>query len=129
MALLAMVVFFAVKIRKRHFLAWLILLAAIFSYIYGIVTIQYPEEKIHFLEYGVLAFLLFQALRCRFSEHTSYLFAFLLASFLGLGDEGIQHVLPNRYYQWDDVVLNSVSSLLGLMLTFSYRLGKMPVDE
>jgi len=102
----------------------LILTGVLSAYIYGLATIQFPEEKIHFIEYGFLAYLVFRAVRLDRPEITAYGIVFLLVSILGWIDEGIQHLLPNRYYQIEDVVLNSVSGVLGLCLVYIYQRSK-----
>jgi VanZ family protein len=43
---------------------------------------------------------------------------------LGWGMRGIQYLLPNRYYQFQDICLNSVSAALGLILVFAVYHGK-----
>ena len=107
------------KIRGAKFSSYLIFSFVLLAYIYGIVTIQYPEEKIHFIEYGILAFLLFRAIRLDIQKQpVAYVYAFLLITIFGWIDEGIQYLLPNRYYQVEDVILNSVSGGLGLLLVF-----------
>src|SRR3989338_3812011 len=55
-------------INIRRPLSWLLLAAALGCYIYGIIVIKYPDEKIHFLQYGILAWLVFKALRYDFSR-------------------------------------------------------------
>ena len=100
---------------------YVLLLLAISGYAYGLVTIPYPEEKIHFIEYGILAYLIFRALRLDHGAWAAYAGAFALTAALGWGDEGLQHLLPNRYYQTSDVVLNAVSGLLGLMLVYVFQ--------
>ena len=93
-------------------------LITVSGYLYGLATIPHPEEKIHFIEYGILAYLVFRrcgsimargGLRRGFDDGA------------GLGDEGIQHLLPNRYYQTSDIVLNAVSGLLGLLLVYTFQ--------
>ncbi|VAX38155.1 hypothetical protein MNBD_UNCLBAC01-580 [hydrothermal vent metagenome] len=93
----------------------LLLLAA---YGYGVFTIQYAEEKVHFIQYGVLSFFAYRALRLDLPHLWAYFAALILSSFIGWGDEGIQHLLPNRYYQTSDVFLNIFSVGLGLFFIF-----------
>jgi hypothetical protein len=96
-----------------------ICLAVIFiAYAYGIAHIRYPAEKIHFIEYGILAALLYRALCLDMKRYGAYGLALFLSGAFGWIDEGIQHLLPNRYYELVDVRLNIVSALLALMLIF-----------
>lgn len=107
-----------VKTRITKLSSYFILGMVLFGYIYGITVIQYPEEKIHLIEYGFLAYLAVKAIRVDVQKPIAYGYAFLLVSIFGWIDEGIQYVLPNRYYQIEDVILNSISGALGLALVF-----------
>lgn len=105
----------------RHRSSYILLSIVLFVYLFGIVTLQYPEEKIHFIEYGFMAYLVFKAIRVDIQKPIVYGYAFLLTSIFGWIDEGIQYCLPNRYYQLDDVVLNSISAALGLIIVFVFE--------
>ncbi len=86
-------------------------------YVVSAYFIKYPEEKIHFVEYGVLAYFIFNALSVDFKLIASASATFFLTAMIGLGDEGIQHILPKRYFDWNDVILNAYSGGLGTILT------------
>jgi hypothetical protein len=85
-----------------------------------------PEERLHFLEYGLVAILIYEALQERRAHLTEvgssapgadpwpFLIAFLATATLGWIDEGIQAVLPNRVYDLRDVGFNALAGLLGL---------------
>lgn len=115
--------------RKRRLLSYFLLLGVLLCYLYGLVKIEYPEEKIHFLEYGFLAYLIYRALRLDYSKILSYTGAFILTTVLGWIDEGIQHILPNRYYQNEDVFLNSVSGVLALLLIFIFEREQLILEK
>jgi len=97
---------------------------SILLYAIGFLILEYPEERIHFIEYGMLAFLIFRALIIDTRVLLAYTSAFILTSLIGWGDEGIQYLLPNRYYQLNDVLLNSVGGALGLFLTYIFAREK-----
>ena len=122
---IVLLILLAIGIRMKVRIVQLssyILLGMVFSvYLYGLVTLQYPEEKIHFIEYGFLAYLVFKAIRVDIQKPIVYGYAFLLTSIFGWIDEGIQYCLPNRYYQIEDVILNCVSAALGLFLVFVFE--------
>ncbi len=101
------------KIIPSYF--WGLSLLGIYSTFFMILKI--PEEKIHLIQYGFLAFLIWRALHHNGAGHAlrPYILAFLLTSFLGWVDEIIQPFLPDRYYQTSDVLLNAVSGVLGLL--------------
>lgn len=98
-----------------------IFLCLIFCYGCALYVIKIPEERIHLIEYGILAILIFRALRPDLSGYKAIGLAFILTSLLGWGDEGIQYLLPNRYYQTQDVLLNSLSGLMGLLIFYSLK--------
>ncbi len=88
-----------------------------------------PEERLHFLEYGVVAALIYQALRERqlhsdpaLSGRTDPLLwlspfttAIVLTGIVGWVDEGIQAVLPNRVYDLRDVAFNTAAAIICLV--------------
>lgn len=116
---LAFIFFFKImRLGLRSVLLFL-LIAAIYGI--GLFLLELPAERVHFLEYGFLAFLLYRAFRFDHARMKSFWFSFLLCTLIGFGDEGIQELLPNRYYELRDVGLNAVSSLLGLFVTLLFR--------
>jgi len=119
--LFVVIIVLTAKIKIRSRLGYLLLLTTVLLYIYSFNQIQYPEEKIHFAEYGLLSYLIYKALRVDFKNVQAFIGAFLLTSALGWGDEGIQYILPNRYYQINDVLLNIWSGALGLLLVFIFQ--------
>ncbi len=115
------VILFFRKYKMTDGFGYVLLLLILSGYAYGLATIPHPEEKIHFIEYGILAYLVFRALRLDYGAWAAYAGALALTTALGWVDEGIQHLLPNRYYQTSDVVLNAVSGLLGLLLVYVFQ--------
>ena len=103
---------------------WMVLAA--FGGIYAIVLtdMRMVEERVHFLEYGLVGGLIYAALRerrdnrveggaapgllARFPAPT----AMLLTGLLGWGDEGIQALLPQRFYELRDVGMNVAGVLV-----------------
>ncbi len=77
---------------------------------------RFPAERLHLFEYGLLAYLSYRALMFDFSRMKAYELAFLMSSLFGLVDEVIQHALPNRVFEWRDVVTNVIASALGLIV-------------
>ena len=114
---------FQKKIFKSS--SWILIAFVFLAYVVVFIWLKIPEEKIHLIEYGILAFLIFRAAVLDFGETRSYAISFVLASLIGWGDEGIQYLLPNRYYEWHDVFINCISVMLGLFLLFSFRRRKV----
>jgi hypothetical protein len=84
-----------------------------------------PEERLHFIEYGVLAGLLHGAL----GERPAWIrapAAALLAAAGGLADETIQFYLPNRVFDWRDVALNAVAGALVVSVLEGVRWVRRP---
>lgn len=88
-----------------------------------------PEERLHFLQYGVVAALIFLALEERRSRAAADAArdpdwlsrlpplptAVVLSGIVGWIDEGIQAVLPNRVYDIRDVIFNVTAALICLL--------------
>ena len=76
---------------------------------------RFPAERLHLIEYGLLAYLSYRALRLDFSSVRAYALGFLASSGFGFLDEVIQHILPNRVFELRDVMTNVIASALGLL--------------
>ena len=120
--IVALIIFLAVVFVKKKYICkpstYFLLFLVVAGYFWGMTLLSIPEERLHFIEYGVLSFLIYRALVLDFKNGQAYVAAFVITSFIGLGDEGIQYLLPNRYYQFKDVCLNSASAALGLALIY-----------
>lgn len=93
-----------------------------FGLVFGaaVLLAERPEEKLHFLEYGLLGSVLFQACRQRARRlgrgaASAALTAVALAGLAGCGDEGIQALLPNRYYDPRDIIWNLMGSTIAIV--------------
>lgn len=80
--------------------------------------IPIPEERTHLIEYGVVALLIHQALleRRRHGRRVPLpaLLALVATALLGLLDEGVQALLPNRVYDPIDVGFNAFAAVLAI---------------
>lgn len=76
-----------------------------------VLSLNRPAERIHVVEYGILGFLLFKA--CGIGNFKGLVVSSIFASVVGLVDEVIQWMLPNRVGDIKDVVINSISGILG----------------
>lgn len=84
------------------------------------LLISFPIERVHFVKYGTLAFLLFFSFTSnnnyrRFVENT------LLTSLVGLLEECIQIWIPDRVFDYRDIVLNILASFFGSLLAVSVK--------
>jgi hypothetical protein len=85
--------------------AWLIAIALVAVVWTGRLMGQ-PEEAVHFVEYGVLGWLLHRALENRLPDPTVFLAATLIGLLVGTVDELIQWLVPGRFWDFRDIVLN-----------------------
>jgi len=104
---------------------------AVFAVIY-FLTIRplmgRPEEALHFLQYGLVGGFFFAALSERrrrrpaasppsWPTRLPAVTAFVLTLAAGWADEGIQYLLPNRYYDLRDVAFNAAAAALAIAAT------------
>ena len=89
--------------------------------VYGMAVLRMgvgPEERTHLFEYGIVAVLVYRALRERADNgrrvRAPALLALVVTVLLGWLDEGIQALLPNRVYDNFDVLSNAVAALIGI---------------
>lgn len=79
-----------------------------------------PEERVHFLQYGLMALLARSALArgTDASPHAArhLLSSLALTSTLGLLEECLQGVVPRRVFDWRDVTMNAGAALTALLL-------------
>ncbi len=93
----------------------------------GTFTARYPQERLHYLGYGLLSILLYIGFRRsrgadsgRASALRSTLFAaaaaVALGTAVGFTDELLQILWPRRYFDWADVAMNVVAVSGGLLV-------------
>ena len=114
-----------VKRRDRirwYNLACLLAVAAVYAFYAVHLKRKSPEEALHFIEYGVLGILLFRALNHRARDPLVFVAAALVGATIGTLDEVVQWVTPQRYWDWRDVWLNTVScGLMQVAIAGGYR--------
>ena len=116
LAILGFIIIKKIQIRKPSSFILLGIIGVCYSV--GLRVFWIPAEKIHFLEYGFLAFLIFRALAFDRPPLQAYAAALILTTLIGWGDEALQAITPGRYYQLPDMMLNAGSGALGLLLAF-----------
>jgi len=102
--------FTTLKLSMVNYL-WLIGIAGVYIY-YTVDLWERPIEAIHFLEYSVLSYFAYKALRHHVNDRTIYLSALMIVLFIGTLDEVIQWMVPDRYWDVRDVWFNFLSGLL-----------------
>jgi hypothetical protein len=98
--------------RRRSWRTALTLLCTGAVYAAVILPMESPEEKIHFIEYGVVALLAYESFR-------RYWVALVFVFAAGWIDEGIQALLPSRYYDLRDVAFNAAAGALALLASYA----------
>lgn len=71
-----------------------------------------PEEAFHFVQYGVLGFLVYRALAHKLQDSSVYFAAAIICGMIGNLDEIIQWITPNRYWGLQDVWINLLGASL-----------------
>jgi VanZ family protein len=119
-ALGAIVVLALVRIRERRAMRFgLMALALVLAAAYAMaVATPWPEvnavERVHFIEYGLIAFFYYRVWRST-GDLSSLALPLLCAFMVGTLDEWLQWFIPNRVGEAHDTFLNLVAIVCGLM--------------
>ena len=94
-------------------------IAAAAVYAIAFIRVETPEERTHLIEYSLVAILIYQALIERRRNGRAVplpaALAFGTTVLLGLLDEGIQGLVPNRVFDWIDVGFNTFAALIAII--------------
>ena len=107
--ILIYILVFRLKVRTLSNYFWLAAVAALYIY-FTLQLWRAPEEAVHFLEYGLLGYLLFRALSLSIRDKSIYPSAFLIGSLIGIFDEILQWITPGRYWDFRDAGLNALAT-------------------
>lgn len=95
--------------KSRRFLAVWIAVGA--AYMLAAWTLRRaPEESVHLLEYGALGIAAWRALRFRISDAWIYPAAAMVGACVGMFDEAIQWLTPDRHWDLRDIGINAASA-------------------
>lgn len=101
-------------------IALLALVAALYGV--GVASLSIPQERLHYLEYGLLAAILYAGVAARGDHWPGWragLAALAATVFLGWLDETIQGAFwERRYFDWRDVELNGRAAVLGVLAAY-----------
>ena len=88
------------------------------AYLLVITRMTVPTERSHLIEYGVVGILIFEALTERASQGRRVplppLLAVLATAVLGVLDECIQAILPNRVFDPVDILFNLLAGTMAV---------------
>ncbi len=96
-------------------LPWLIAVVGILA-LWALSLRRSPEEAVHLPEYGVLAVLLWRALRPTVPDANVFVAGAVIGCLVGTVDEVIQWLTPERFWDWRDVALNGGAGALVQLL-------------
>lgn len=118
LTLLIFVLYIVYKLVKKGLKAIIITLTVLLIVFLFASNMERPEERIHFIQYGLLGFLMLKAFKgMAINVIIISVFIIFLA---GAVDEIIQYFLPNRVGDIRDVFFNFVGGLLGLWVGYAY---------
>jgi hypothetical protein len=112
-ALILWLIFRDARNRTRRVVFSLVCVAVVYAIV--IYPMNSPEEKIHFIQYGVVALLAHASAPPAWSAKTRFLACALFVAAAGWIDEGIQALLPSRFYDLRDVAFNAAAGLMALI--------------
>jgi hypothetical protein len=100
-----------------------IFLSVLGVFTFAWVRFQFPAERSHLFEYSVVALMIYEALLERQNNgrlaRNPALLALGLASGLGLLDETTQLFVPERYFDWRDVLFNTGAAVGAITASWS----------
>ena len=91
-------------------LVWILVCAA-FLIAYTLRLWGNPIEALHFIQYGLLAVLLFNAFLWRHKNYLIYFAVVLAAAGVGIVDETLQWLMPDRVWGISDIAINSIAAI------------------
>jgi hypothetical protein len=86
--------------------AWLLGVGGVIVYLTFDLKAGSPEEAIHYLQYGLLSLLLFSAFVHRIRDVSIYAVVTITGTIVGMVDETIQWIAPDRFFGFRDFWLN-----------------------
>lgn len=121
LGVLALIAFFAFarETRVRSYL-WLAVVAGGFAYLLTLHC-EYPVERVHLIQYSLLAFVFYRALRIDLSERASLIIAAAIALLVGTCDEVMQQFVADRRCTLSDMVTNWFAGGLGLVALMAFE--------
>lgn len=75
-------------------------------------------DKIHLIEYSLLSFLVYAVLKNRVSPYKLkfYVVGAAICGFVGVIDEVFQWFIPDRVFDWNDILLNFASAVVMFLI-------------
>lgn len=112
-ALSGLAILLLLRPRRWGAYATLFLIAAGLFLVFRQMSV--PSNRLHFLQYGPLTLLVFDAVRFHCRDRYHYVWTVLLVSCIGLGDEFLQ-LFAGRRFDSHDLLLNSMAAVFVLAM-------------
>jgi len=112
-----LVLFLFHTLALRRPLTYLLLGVTFIVYTLLLVQVKELEEIAHFVEYGILSCLVYLSLAHGRKSSAKWVFAFLLASAIGILEETLQLWVPTRVFDLHDILKNVLAVFFGLVFT------------
>ncbi|MBI2822974.1 MAG: VanZ family protein [Acidobacteria bacterium] len=106
---------FLIFFLPRRFSSYLTFALICLILAYCLEFLSVPAKRFHFFQYGPLTVLLYDALRFKCRNRSLYAWTFAAAAVIGLGDESVQGLLPQRHFGFLDLGVDCVAVLLTLL--------------
>ena len=121
------VVYSILCVKKKRIYACFAVLAFSGIIIFIIMMFQPNVNKhIHIPEYVIMCWVLYKALSIDYKGSGIYLLIFLCAAMLGIIDELLQGIHPQRFYGWSDMLVNAAASLIGVFTLMGLKSAPSP---
>ncbi len=116
-------VLFVIRVlrKKTSFIRKFLIFTIIAAGFLGMMQLELAVEKIHILEYAFLGWLALGDTTRKYPKTKGFLIAVIFCAVTGYIDELFQGVLPYRFYDNRDIVLNVLGALEGIALYFFYK--------
>jgi len=79
-----------------------------------LANLPVPAKRFHFFQYAPLTVIVFDLLRFRIRDRGIWIWTLIVVALIGLGDETIQAILPDRHFGVLDLAVNAGAGLLTL---------------
>jgi VanZ family protein len=116
-------VFFTIAcVRKKKVPHCLKILAVSAFLVFFIMNFETnPNKYIHIPEYVLMTWILCQALAIDYKGSGIFLLIFTCTVMLGIVDEILQGIHPQRTYGWKDMIIDTVSGFIGVLMLVGFK--------